>query len=424
MENKIRENKFYLKYLKYKQKYLDLKQLGGQVDNSLFHHIEIATLPDNHINALINKFNCETEIGKLLENFYKYQEFFIGVLGKNHNETVSYNESLNFTKILESDIIINTNDFKNYTEFIQYLFGLMNLYEPSFDLIKEIQLKINKIHIDTNSIKNSGAGMIGIYLNKTLVSLKMNLITLIKITDINKLIIEYNKFKKIVKTIINIDPLETLKEIITKYTNNYDILKTSVIPGLTIPLVKPNKLSIECIYNKLAKPKADTKKRYRMFEAMGQRTLSYYTNDVLNKELFPSMKRYIVTYNDIIYMIVNTGYPIKSTKISEHIFIAKTPSLFISNMYQNIDEPNIAVKLHLYCLKTFLPKFFYSHPLSKMTDIFNTNFVKTGLFVEQPNTDIFGIHSKNLGFGMSPEVKYDVNHQVLNQMLIEYNLSN
>ncbi len=158
-----------------------------------------------------------------------------------------------------------------------------------------------------------------------------------------------------------------------------------------------------------------------MFKSMGQGTLSHYEENLFYKKP-ENMNRYLMSYNDLIYLFINTGKPKNDITISEHIFISKTPSAFISNLYENNDKKALSVKLHLNALKQFKPDYVFSQPLDIMSDIFEVNFVKKGLFTKQPRPkpwDIFGYTFLDLKFGVDPSVEFAVNHEVLNKMLTE-----
>lgn len=402
------------KYFKYKKKYLYLKQqYGGVVDNSLFFHVDVSTITTAHKENLIKKFNIEQNIAEQFVEFYKFMGYFCGLLGK-VDENVSYGEILNFSQHLDVHIKLETNDFSNYSQFITYL-KTIETSEIS-DFILDFKNKIEKIKFDKNKIINIDAFRIGIDIEN-------------KLRELNGYLKDFEKrgmepgirsgIMNLIRKIIQINPLEILHKILNIYSSNYTILQiTPKSNELNIPLIEPSNLSIECIFNKISANKKDCKKKSNMFASMGEATLKFYES-LLNKQIVENMKRYLVSYNDQIYMFVNTGNPTgdRNLTISEHIYITKTPSNYISNLYENKDEKEISVKLHLYSLNLCKPNYIYSHPLDIMKDIFQTNFVAKNLFSKCPDVEIFGFSSSSLGFGIYPTVKYSVNHQILNEML-------
>ncbi len=416
LENNIYKNK----YIKYKQKYLTLKnQQGGEINNSLFYYVNINELTPEHREALKIKFETETEIAELFTDFYSDMAKILKLFDKKSDEVISYTEITNFEQYLSSQFVFKSKSFTTYFDFITYIKKL-GYIQNNTDLISELKKEVDSIEINDQDLNNVWQTVFKI--NKLITNLKSNINGYLLGHFKNTRQINKNLFD-----LMKINPLETLKEILVIYKNKYNYLvKSPKNLETNIQLVDPEILSLECVFTKICKTYENIKTKIQMFKSMGEATLKYYESNLFYTKPI-NMDRYLISYNDLIYMFVNTGKPDGITTVSEHIFITKTPSDFISNLYHNKDERAVSVKLHLYALKLFKPNYIYSHPLDIMSDIFATNFVKKGLFTKTDKKlnpgDIFGKDYKELQFGIDPTVEYAVNHQVLDQMLTEHGLA-
>ena len=65
----MNKNEYYLKYLKYKKKYLELK--GGAIDPAKFFNVEINTLPPDEKERLKDKFYLEFSLSLKIHKLYE-----------------------------------------------------------------------------------------------------------------------------------------------------------------------------------------------------------------------------------------------------------------------------------------------------------------------------------------------------------------
>jgi hypothetical protein len=425
---------FYKKYLKYKKKYLNL--IGGlKTDKKLFYKINISDLTPEKKIDLKNKFEIEFELANRLCNFYdsiiKKMTIYNNYLNKENPDNIN----IDFFNNINKKIIESNNE--GMISIIVYIRSLRDLYN---DLIILKDTIITEVNI-TQIFKTYGS-CIDISNTKLYFELRevRDEIFLLKFSfdDLKSKSVAHMNKKSIISIILNqiniilsIIDLEKeydFNEIIDYYTVNYTNL-------LNLPNDKPSNIvfpdllsSKPCIvwFNLLTKNSIEhIKKQKQVFYAMSMGTLRFY-NKTFDYIKPPTMDRYLVSYDNQIFMFINTGIiPETNIRISEHILITKLPSNIISNII--ISQPNLplAIDLHLYGLSEFCPDYIVSYPLDIMTDIFNS-FEKLGIFYnpkKELSIDGITIDAKNfvrnLKIIFPPSIQYNINHEKLFNKLKE-----
>ena len=102
----------------------------------------------------------------------------------------------------------------------------------------------------------------------------------------------------------------------------------------------------------------------QMFSDMAYPTLQWYPGPFETE--VPNS--FLVSYDDQLNMFISKCTADNGDKFSEHIYITRLPSLYITSLINGSREPNVEEALHIYALSLHKPKYLVSEPLNIMKE--------------------------------------------------------
>ena len=150
-------------------------------------------------------------------------------------------------------------------------------------------------------------------------------------------------------------------------------------------------------------------KRLKFIIDLTRMTIEPFKSCIFRQTLSKDVETYIFKeeYSKL-YMVVNVthgkGIDGEDIKVSEHIYIHKSPSVIIGKWVKQLKnpsvqkEPPLAILLHKYAISIIKPQYIVSHPLSIMDPVFSQLQKENFLKIVPSDSNEFKIIKKNIPF--------------------------
>ncbi len=384
----MNKNGYYVKYLKYKQKYLELK--GGAIDPAKFFNIKIDTLPPDEKKRLKEKFDLEFSLSLKIHQLFEivnalflpghfpgnilYEQLPDKIRVAQESDEI-YNEIIGIKTDLDRLDITNKANLESIIGKLKASKDRISSSGVYFIRNRDLTITIGLLIDKVNSIINIDDRWI-IEEAKTERKRRGGFVFGFTYDSKGKLLEDFIKESLDVitkfKCYFDIDSI--LNYIKNLYSENFDRLNERILKGKIINNENIKDLTNEVLFNYLftnINSKEKLQIKTQMFSDMAYPTLQWYSGPF--EKAVPNS--FLVSYDDQLNMFISKCTADNGEKFSEHIYITRLPSLYITSLINGSREPNVAESLHIYALSLHKPTYLVSEPLNIMKEGVFSKFV-------------------------------------------------